>query len=735
MLKVIDLKEIEQRNNMDTEEELIELAISGMESLELIDTLDKNYIISKLKKDYIGTVIDVLQLQEGDEFYENYASYRGIKCNELKSKRKIYVCLFDQIDSMEDICEKEEELGQFIEILDLDNLKNKAYDIRKDYVGTIIDVLQIQEGDEFYEKYKNNIRKNLRLTDRECYGAVYIIVAKIKLALKLMELLKFCDSSNKTYIISKLKEDYVGTIIDVLQLQEGDEFYEKYKNYIGVKVSEKLEDKYFETITDKLKAIIKRIEVALKLIEPLETTDSSIISKLKEDYIGTIIDVLQIQEGDEFYEKYKNYIGIKVSEKLDELEECNNIGSDLKKLVETNENVNRTFIKPIVKLMEELGLSDLSNRNYIISNFKKDYVGTITDMLNVRSESFYAKYKNDIGKGCYRVANEYYDMNDSFIVAHRFSSTDLINLTGRIRNDKNFKIFKNYALSKEELKLLYDKNVLASQILEVAQKIKKSIEISSLFSSDISEYLRSLGVKMIFTESKEENYNGGSIICITDFHIIFLEDFVVNFVIPLKKVKELKVEKKEYTTEADEVYFKRELTSSQKVIRGAAIGGIIAGPTGAIVGAIANKENEATSTVKPVNIHRKYHYIDFELSIKMENDEPSEALKRLKQYEVTSYSMSCPQIFANKETANKKINEDLLAEKYNFNDINKELDLLVKRAKEIQDVEEMKNITQEKIEGAFDIEKKTKKDTFWFKVQVVCLISLIAFLILILSNL
>lgn len=83
----------------------------------------------------------------------------------------------------------------------------------------------------------------------------------------------------------------------------------------------------------------------------------------------------------------------------------------------------------------------------------------------------------------------------------------------------------------------------------------------------------------------------------------------------------------------------------------------------------------------------------------------------------------CPQISSNEEEKNFKINAELLKEKHNFDDIKQELNLLVERAKEIQSLEKMESITQEKLKKVFDPTEELKNDDkkdnrlskiFWF---------------------
>lgn len=387
-------------------------------------------------------------------------------------------------------------------------------------------------------------------------------------ALELLKTLELCDSSNEDKVSSSLKEDYIGTIVDMLKLRRSDGFYKEYKEYIGISLS--CLPVYIKSgVLMYLNCIEKRMKLTLNFFEILGICDSSnknqIVHKLKEDFVGTIIDALQLQEGDEFYEKYKDYIGTRYFYKDND---WGHMEKYLEWQVYSSESLYTNLIEPVINCMEKLKLCNQSNKNIIISKLKNDYIGTIVGILNIKDDMY---NKNDIGK-------KYYDKTGSFRL-----------LGEKIKRKYELSIFEGNALTNEELKILYAKNILSPQILEIQKKINEFIETRQQLSSHsfsmhnhsdiwyISKYLHSLGVKMIFTSTNCIDY----IICITDFHIVFLNDFFVDFVVPLNKIKSLRLEKVECNVKHknEQVYYRRGLTPSQKAIGGAIVGGIVAGST------------------------------------------------------------------------------------------------------------------------------------------------------------
>ncbi|MEE3342605.1 MAG: hypothetical protein VZS44_00760 [Bacilli bacterium] len=197
--------------------------------------------------------------------------------------------------------------------------------------------------------------------------------------------------------------------------------------------------------------------------------------------------------------------------------------------------------------------------------------------------------------------------------------------------NKNYSIFDKYMLSDDEIDKAIQKGLLSENIYTLLTYKKADGYYHK--QSVTPGYLQSLGIKLNFTQTEKYsgyNYNHESFY-ITDFYLICVEGKLMDWrflnkggnqeevydhpdsikVIPLNKVEYIKIEygkntKGSYSAVTKEV--------KKSPVKGAAIGAVVAGAHGAVVGAAMNSGTK-TKTIIPAG---SYNYNEYTLRIKLE---------------------------------------------------------------------------------------------------------------------
>lgn len=200
------------------------------------------------------------------------------------------------------------------------------------------------------------------------------------------------------------------------------------------------------------------------------------------------------------------------------------------------------------------------------------------------------------------------------------------------KNDYN--VFNKYMLSDEEIDKAIQKGLLSEQIYTILTYQKSD---GYYHKQNISSgYLQSLGVKLNFTQTKKYDgydFNHESFY-ITDFYLICVEGKLFDWiflrkgqnkeevynhpdslkVIPLNKVEYIKVE---FGKNVNGSYSAVTKEVQKSPVKGAAIGAIVAGAPGAVVGAAMNSGTK-TKTILPGGY---YNDDEYTLRIKLEDCE------------------------------------------------------------------------------------------------------------------
>jgi len=163
-----------------------------------------------------------------------------------------------------------------------------------------------------------------------------------------------------------------------------------------------------------------------------------------------------------------------------------------------------------------------------------------------------------------------------------------------------------YALTQAELDN-YKANGLISQNIEsLAWKIKANSRNSSGNMSDFYKYLKTIGIRESFVPLRFDS----DLFFLTDLVLIHCEgyDFDTNWhydksdpklsFIPLEYVEVCEVQFGSYSTFVDNK-FEREKPS---VAKGAVVGGLVAGTTGAVIGAAAASQSEGKLKLTPAHM-------------------------------------------------------------------------------------------------------------------------------------
>lgn len=247
--------------------------------------------------------------------------------------------------------------------------------------------------------------------------------------------------------------------------------------------------------------------------------------------------------------------------------------------------------------------------------------------------------------------------------------------------EKNLYIFLKVALSKKEIKQLIKDKLLTSQIFNLASC--KDDEDKYVNRNLDPLTAKKYGVRAILRYAflHSDNYNCCTAFYFTDFYLIIcfgkdvwhshgcganeyydIPDEIL--VVPLSKIEYVKLEGDVRS------YYNPGITVNESPIKGALVGGAIAGQTGAIVGAIANS---GTKTIlSGINYNNEYN-----LSIKLKDCDDIYSFERY---------IVCPvswQTFME----NLKTNVDLIEE-------------LLKRSNEKISIEEKQQIIQKTISEA-----------------------------------
>lgn len=189
-----------------------------------------------------------------------------------------------------------------------------------------------------------------------------------------------------------------------------------------------------------------------------------------------------------------------------------------------------------------------------------------------------------------------------------------------IGDDKNIEIFLNEELDEKRINEEIENGILANTIYEIATTKKKDGYYKNYLLTNQG------GIKVVFRSNEVLNYPTRNSFYITDFHLIlcfgrsiFLQQhgqidnpYYENpdeiLVIPLEKVEYIKIGSLTTTS------YILEKTVNKSPIKGAIAGSVIAGPTGAVVGALANT---GTKTKKGVNVTLD----KYDLSIKLKDND------------------------------------------------------------------------------------------------------------------
>lgn len=322
------------------------------------------------------------------------------------------------------------------------------------------------------------------------------------------------------------------------------------------------------------------------------------------------------------------------------------------------------------------------------------------------------------------------------------------NINTRSGESSFFKYLKNYALSDKKVKEYYEKNIINKDINNVMLKEsddgyvsyiedkypqieKERTRYSEIFFQFWTPYLSSLGIRMFFVQEDEcPRFLVKNCIFITDFHMIIFKTpktrvFGINkktiyekpedlLIIPLNKIKRLELVK---WVEWDLNHEGYTYTKKNSPVKGAVIGGIVAGPTGAVIGAMAN-QGEKKINVPSYTTKLKI----YDLIIEMKDNQTFE-FEAIKIPE----GRSSDGIEENKKLCQIKINEPQYSEEP-IKMINEKLNFLLCRAKNNYNDEEMSNITNQTFEEGVKFMKKVEffdKWSVWIGLAIVFIISLI----------
>ena len=273
-----------------------------------------------------------------------------------------------------------------------------------------------------------------------------------------------------------------------------------------------------------------------------------------------------------------------------------------------------------------------------------------------------------------------------------------------------YETLKEYALSKEEIIKLINSNIISKDINNIIFKEKNGGYVSYLEDKNPQlnrtgyvyqywPYLATLGIKMVFVEWDDfGNVIYGDTIFITDFHLIVSNGCKISknsmymyekpddlLIIPLEKIKNIEL----ISLGTKSTYIPGYSYTKQKSpIKGAIVGGIVAGPTGAVVGAIANQgEKKVTNYGYSVNKEEYELIIDID-----ENNSVSLLTVRI---DVNTNSSDV--LLANQKLSKINSNEPIYSEEP-IKMINEKLNFLINRVKNKNYDEEKSFIVQQTLE-------------------------------------
>lgn len=305
--------------------------------------------------------------------------------------------------------------------------------------------------------------------------------------------------------------------------------------------------------------------------------------------------------------------------------------------------------------------------------------------------------------------------------------TKFIVIKEGVNMQKNiYETLKEYALSNEEVIKLMNSNIISKEINNVIFKEKDGGYVcyvedkfpqirSDAYFYQWCPYLSTLGIKMVFVEGDDSGkVNHGISIFITDFHLIVSKGARISnnpmymyekpddlLIIPLEKIKNIELSSLGTKSTYIPGY---SYTKQKSPIKGAIVGGIVAGPTGAVVGAIANQGEK-----KVTNYGYSINKEEYELIIDIDENNTISLL---------TVSMKVNTNMSNVLEANKKLskinsNEPIYSEDP-IKMINEKLNFLMNRAKNKGYDEEKSFIVQQTLEEGL---KKFQKHENYMKME------------------
>lgn len=290
-----------------------------------------------------------------------------------------------------------------------------------------------------------------------------------------------------------------------------------------------------------------------------------------------------------------------------------------------------------------------------------------------------------------------------------------------------YETLKEYSLSNEDIIKLINKNIISKEINNVIFKEKDGGYVCYIedrfpqISSDLyfhywCPYLATLGIKLVFVEDDNaRNATYETSIFITDFHLIVSKGARLSrdsfsiyekpddlLIIPLEKIKNIELNSLGTKSTYIPGY---SYTKQKSPVKGAIVGGIIAGPTGAVVGAIANQgEKKVTNYGYSVNKEEYELIIDID-----ENNSVSLLTVRI---DVNTNISSV--LEANKKLSKINSNESVYNEEP-IKMINEKLNFLMNRAKNKYYDEEKSFIVQQTLDDGL---KNFQKHEKYMKMEI-----------------
>lgn len=213
---------------------------------------------------------------------------------------------------------------------------------------------------------------------------------------------------------------------------------------------------------------------------------------------------------------------------------------------------------------------------------------------------------------------------------------------------EKYKNIEKFFLTKQQIQEQIDKGILIEDILHPKYVVRYNITVL------YEKFWNQLGIK----EGFNAGYKFSDAVFITDFHLIIIdrelssknttEKFEVH-VVPLEVIDNIEI------TERAENFMRMSHEIKKSPVKGAIIGGVIAGPTGAVIGATMN---QGTKTVGG-GVGTLYYW---DLNIKFKNG----YIYKLKD---TSNALKSRQSLLS--ATNNKMNNLLERSKKDLTDINK----------------------------------------------------------------